>query len=184
MGGYNKMTEELKPNPNTELIELMRQREVRDAREYERVEAERATAKEEHGRRVEVRKAGDKYYWTELHARQARCDHRKGTSGSGPKAKHIDYDVSRHVFANGVTQIKCLKCKHKSLPGDTKALCHGSMDSYVLNLKSKKGPHLPNPTKLSYADWYNMTLEENTTNRETRAEIITKAPEMPILTEA
>lgn len=170
------MTEQLKQQPD-ELLELMRRREEREAKEFNRIESERAAEKEAHERRVLVRMEGDKFYWTELHKRQSRCDHRKGTAGPGPKAKHIDYMVSRHVFANGVTQIKCLKCKHKSFPGDTKQLCHGSMDAFIANTKSKKGPQLPNPTKLSYNDFYNMTLEENTTNKETRAEIVTQGPQ-------
>jgi len=163
--------------PDNELLDLMRKREERESKEAARLETERADAKEAHERRVITRMEGDKFYWTQLHARQARCDHRKGTSGPGPKAKHIDYMVSRHTFVNSVTVIKCLKCRHRSFPGDTKALCHGSMDAYIANMKAKHGPQLPNPTKLSYNDFYNMTLEENTTNKETRAEIITQGPQ-------
>ena len=166
------------PEQDNELLALMRKREEREAREADRLDGERQNAKEDHDRRVIVRMEGDKYYWSQLHLKQSRCDHRKGTAGPGPKAKHIDYMVSAHTFANSVTQIKCLKCKHKSFPGDTKALCHGSMDAFVANTKSKKGPQLPNPTKLSYNDFYNMTLEENTTNKPTRAEIVTKGPEL------
>lgn len=164
--------------PGNELVELMRKREERESKEFERQEGERKEQRDAHDRRVISRMEGDKFYWTEMFDRQSRCDHRKGTSGPGPKAKHIDYNVSRHVFANGVTQIKCLKCKHKSFPGDTQSLCHGSMDAYIANTKSGKGPQLKNPTKRSYNDFYNMTLEENTTNKETRAEIVTKGPQL------
>jgi hypothetical protein len=171
------MTDELKQQPN-ELLELMRSREQREAREFEERQEEKRVRTEEHSRRVETRKRGDKFYWTQLFQTQSRCDHRKGTSGPGPKTKEIDFMVSRHTFANGLTQIKCLKCKHKSFPGDTKALCHGSMEAYLENTKSKKGPQLQNPTKLSYNDFYNMTLEENTTNTPSRAEMLTKGPEL------
>ena len=156
----------------------MRKREERESKEADRLEAERKQKNEDHERRVMSRMEGDKFDWTQLHLRQSRCDHRKGTAGPGPKAKHVDYMVSRHTFVNQVTVIKCLKCKHKSFPGDTKTLCHGSMDAYVANVKSKKGPQLPNPTKLSYNDFHQFTLEENTTNKETRAEILTQGPQL------
>jgi hypothetical protein len=171
------MTDDLKqPQPN-DLLELMRKRELREAQEFEERQESKRAEKESHDRRVETRKAGDTFYWTELFKAQSRCDHRKGTSGAGPKSKVVDYMVSRHTFVNGVTPIKCLKCKHRAFPGDTKALCHGSMDAYIANTKAKKGPQLPNPTKLSYSDWYTMTLEENTTNKPSRAEMLMPAAE-------
>lgn len=173
------MTEQFKQplDPNIELIELMRAREKREAREAEIREKDRIEVAEAHERRVEVRKAGDQFYWDQLHLKQSQCDHRKGTAGPGPKAKHIDYMVSRHVFANSVTQIKCLKCKHRSFPGDTKEKCHGTMENFMANRKAKRPPQLPNLTRLSYNEFYNMTLEENTSNKETRAEIITAGPQ-------
>jgi hypothetical protein len=174
------MNEETKSN-SERLLEIMIQKEAREEKEYLAREAERIQLKEDHQRRVETRKAGDAFGWEQDFKRKANCDHRKGTSGPGPKAKHIDYDISRHVFANGVTQIKCLKCRHRAFPGDTKEKCHGTMDNYVANVRAKKGPQLPNPTKRSYQDWHVMTLEENTTNKETRAEIITQAPQLPTL---
>jgi hypothetical protein len=171
------MTDDLKQSPN-ELLDLMRAREKREAQEFEEKQEEKRVRTEEHNRRVDTRKRGDAFGWKQLFDTQSRCDHRKGTSGPGPKTKVLDYNVSRHAFANGVTYIKCLKCKHKAFPGDTKAMCHGSMDAYTENLKSKKGPQLPNPTKLSYNDWYVMTLEENTTNTPSRAEMLTRGPEV------
>jgi hypothetical protein len=171
------MTDDLKPQPN-ELLELMRAREQREAQQFAEAQEEKRASKEQHERRVETRKRGDQFYWTELFKTQSRCDHRKGTSGPGPKTKEIDYMVSRYTFANGITQIKCLKCKHKSFPGDTKAVCHGSMENYFANVKAKKGPQLQNPTKLSYNDFYNMTLEENTTNTPGRAEMVTQGPQI------
>lgn len=172
------MTEDLKqqPNENAELLKLMRQREEREAKIFAEQQAEKQELKAAHDRRVAVRKAGDKYYWEQLYLNQSRCDHRKGTQGPGPKTKELDYMVSRHTFNNGVTQIKCLKCKHKAFPGDTKAMCYGSMEAYWADRKDKKGPQQKNPTKLSYNDWYNMTLEENTTNKPSRAEMVTQGP--------
>lgn len=173
------MTDESKQPLSTEekLLAIMAKREERESAEAERVAAQRADTEAAHERRVDARKAGDKFVWDELYKTQARCDHKKGTSGAGPKTKITDYMVSRHVFANGLTQIKCLKCKHKSYPGDTKQLCHGSMDAYYANVAAKRGPQLPNPTKLSYNDFHIMTLEENTTNKPSRAEMLTQGPQ-------
>lgn len=169
------MTEPL--STEEKLFQIMAKREARESAEAERLAAERADIEAAHQRRVDARKAGDKFIWDELFKTQSRCDHRKGTSGPGPKTKEVDYMVSRHVFANGVTQIKCLKCKHKAFPGDSKQLCHGSMEAYFANTKAKQGPKLQNPTKLSYNDWHIMTLEENTTNKPSRAEMLTQGPQ-------
>jgi len=166
------MNDEKKPTSDAQLLELMRLRELREAEEYSEKKQKQAAEKESYEFRRQRRLEGDRYTETQTLMRQSKCDHRKGTSGSGPKARHIDYMVSFHTFANGLQQIKCLKCKAKVHPGDTNA-------ALTVNGEEHKN-HIFNPFTgkpgLGWEDAFKMTLEENTTNKLSRAEIITRAP--------
>jgi hypothetical protein len=163
------MTDNLQSQDN-ELLKLMRAREEREAREADRQERERVELAKAKDFRRERRVSIESFEREMAFKRKAACDHRKGTSGH-PKWKHVDYDISVHTFANGVTVIKCLKCKHKSFPGDTKELTAGTMENLMA-----KGKKVPNPTKLSYSDFYKMS-QDDTTNTPTRAEMITQGPQ-------
>ena len=164
------MNEQTKLTPDQELLELMRRKELREAKEYDRLESERAEAKANYESRRNTQIEGDRQVFISAAQWQARCDHRKGTGGK-KKWRHIDYNLSRFTFPNGLTQIKCLKCRFKAYPGDTAELCSYTMENYL-----KGGKKVPNPSKLSYAQWYTMTLDENTTNTEARSEMVTQGP--------
>lgn len=167
--------------PNDRLLALMEQREKREQAQFEREEKEREQKKNDRDARLMNQMEQDAYVWTALAKMQSVCDHRKGTGlwpgkkPPGPKAKHIDYMISMHTFAGGVTYIKCLKCKHKAFRGDTREMCAGTMDNFI-----QKGKKVPNPTKLGWEDWFSMSQEENTTNKNSRAEVITSAPELNV----
>lgn len=160
------------------MLVLMRKREEREAREAEKRELAELADMERKDFVKQARQKTEKFEWDQAQKVQSLCDHRKGTSGKGPKARHIDYDISVHTFNNGVMYVKCLKCKHKSFPGDSRELCAGTMDNFI-----RKGKKVPNPTKKSYNDWMLMAQEENTTNRPSTAEIITAKP-TPMMIEA
>lgn len=164
------MPENTPLSTESEMLRLMKLREEREARREEKEELAAMKAAEEYEAKVERRKSGDKYMQTQLEMKQFKCDHRKGTSGSGRKFKHIDYMVNRNTFQNGVTRIKCEKCRFKWFPGDTKENAAGTME----NCLAKK--RFPNPTRLSYAEAWAMTNEENTTNTPSRAEMVTTGP--------
>lgn len=162
--------EQPKLAPDQEMLALLRKREEREAREFEQKELQRLEAEENLALRKQRRADGDRQMWDAAMAWQSRCDHRKGTSGK-KKWRHIDYDIGRHTFQNGLTVVKCFKCRFRSFPGDTREQC-----SYT-DANFKNGVKVPNPTKLSYKDWYTMTLDENTTNTETRSEMVTQGPQ-------
>jgi hypothetical protein len=156
---------------NEELLKLMRAREERESREAGFRDLERQKVEEEHEARVQRRKTGDAYMATEEAFRQSKCDHRKGTAGSGRKFKIVDYMMNRNTFQNGVTRIKCEKCRFRWFPGDTKEFVAGTMENCL-----KKIRKTPNPTRLSYNEVWGMTNEENTTNTPSRAEMVTTGP--------
>lgn len=161
------MTDQLQPNER--LLKIMEARELRESRESERLELERMEKEANHELRVTTQVTADNQMWDTLALNQSRCDHRKGTSGK-KKWKHIDFNVNRHILPNGVTRIKCMKCVYKAFPGDTAEKCSYTLENFMKSIK------VPNPTKLSYAQWYEMTLDENTTNTETRSEMVTQGP--------
>jgi len=163
------MTEPL--NPSSEFLDLLRKQVELQAKEANRLEEERLTAAIEHEARVERRKQGDAYQASQETLAQSRCDHRKGTSGRGRKFKIVDYMMNRNTFQNGVTRIKCEKCHFKWFPRDTKEFVAGTMENCLKNIRK-----IPNPTKLSYIEAWNMTNEENTTNTPSRAEMVTSGP--------
>jgi len=160
--------------PDKEMLELLRAREKREAAIFEKQQKQELADEQARQFRKDTRKKNEEFEWGQIYKAQSLCDHRKGTSKS-PKAKHIDYDVFRHTFANRVVVVKCLKCKHKSFPGDTKEKCWGTMDNYTRGDRSKM---VKNPTRLSYAEWVAMTTEDNTTNKPSSAEIVTEGPQL------
>ena len=149
-----------------ELLKLMRAREEREARIFAQQEKERQEREANLLLRINRRKEGDAYELKMAIARQARCDHRKGTSGSGKKFKVVDYNLSRYTFQNGATRIKCEKCRMKWFKGDTK--------EFLVPAAGRNSERIPNHTKLSYADVWRM-CDEDSTNTSGRAEIVTTA---------
>lgn len=174
MGGSMNQDPNYKPanvlSADQEMLHLLRKREEREAKQFEQDERKRIDAEENHKLRVESQKVNDAYPFTMALQWQAKCDHRKGTGGK-KKWRHIDYNVNRHTFPNGLTVIKCLKCKFRAFPGDTKDKCSYTLDNF------KAGSKVPNPTKKAYSEWYEMTMDENTTNTETRSEMVTQGPQ-------
>lgn len=164
------MNEPSKLTPDMELLDLMRKKELREAMEFERQQEERRSAKENYELRKHRQSVNDSQVFEAAASWQARCDHRKGTRGK-KKWRHVDFDVSLHVFPNGLGRVKCNKCRFMAFPGDTEKMC-----SYT-HANFQAGKKVPNPSRLSYAKWLDMTLEENTTNTSTRSEMITKGPE-------
>lgn len=156
--------------PDQELLDLMRKKELREAKEYERKEGERAEAKANFTLRKNRQIENDRQVDIAAANWQARCDHRKGTSGK-KKWRHTDYMVERHTFPSGIVRIKCQKCRFKAFPGDTKEKCAYTLQNFMDGIK------VPNPTRLAYSNWYTMTLDENTTNTETRSEMVTQGPQ-------
>jgi hypothetical protein len=164
------MTESLQPNER--LLKIMEARELREAEKFAIDQAERAEKEKNHAYRVGSQKQADAQYWISLTDWQRRCDHRKGTSGK-KKWRHVDNHVGRHIFQNGTVQIKCFKCRFKWYPGDTKEVCSFFLDNYM---KGKNRVKFENPTGMSYEEAYTMTLDENTTNTETRSEVVVQVP--------
>jgi hypothetical protein len=174
MGESKKMNDQQNRslNPDQEMLDLMRKREVREARLFEQQELARKEQEDNFNLRRQRQAENDKQVFEAALSWQAKCDHRKGTGGK-KKWRHIDFMVSRHTFPNGVVQIKCMKCRFKAFPGDTQEMCSYTFENYM---KGNKKKMVPNPTGYSYAQWYQMTLDENTTNTETRAEMVTQGP--------
>lgn len=158
--------------PDQELLDLMRKKELREAKEFERKEVERAAAETHFESKKNRQIEADTQVDIAAVAWQSRCDHRKGTAGK-KKWRHVDYMVDRHTLPNGTVRIRCQKCRFRAFPGDTKETCSYTLANFMLGAKRVK---IKNPTRLSYSDWYQMTLDENTTNTETRSEMVTQGP--------
>lgn len=161
------MTDQLQPNDR--LLKIMEARELREAKKFEIDEAKRRAEEDNYAVRVLRQEQNDHEMWNAVMLWQSKCDHRKGTTGK-KKWKHIDYMVDRHTLQNGTTRIKCQKCRFKAFPGDTAEKCSYTLENFM------KGIKVVNPTRLSYAEWYKLTLDENTTNTETRSEMVTQGP--------
>jgi hypothetical protein len=159
-------------SPNEKLLKIMEAREMREAQRFAQEQAEREERENNRKARIATQVEQDKQVFIAAAEWQSRCDHRKGTGGK-KKWRHVDYMISRHTFQNGLTQIKCQKCRMKWYPGDTAEVCSYTMQNYLLGKNKVK---YVNPTKLSYAKAYEMTLDENTTNTETRSEMVTQGP--------
>jgi hypothetical protein len=163
------MTDQLQPND--ELLKIMRARELREAQRFEQEQAERQEKELGRKQRIATQVEQDKQVFIAAAEWQAKCDHRKGTSGK-KKWKHIDYMLSKHTFQNGVVQFKCLKCRFRAFPGDTREACSYNFENFM---KGKNKVKYPNPTGLSYADWFRM-FQDDTTNSETRSEMVVAGP--------
>src|ERR1700735_421994 len=109
------MTDQPNFSPSEELIELMRRKELREAKEFEKKEAQEREAKENYELRLMRQQESDEQAEIAKISWQSRCDHRKGTGGK-KKWRHVDYMVERHTFQNGLTRIKCQKCRFKAFP--------------------------------------------------------------------
>lgn len=162
------MTDNL--SPNDKLLALMEARERREAAIWAKQQEEELKKELDYEAKVNRRKSGDQYHQQQLEIRMSRCDHRKGTTGK-KKFKVLDYMLSRYTFQNGVMRIKCDKCKMRWFPGDTDLLCAGTIENYL-----KKIRKIANPTKLSYAQAWTLSSDDNTTNTPARAEMVTNAP--------
>lgn len=163
------MTDQQKLTPDQELLELMRRKEEREAKQWAKQLAKETQQEEHHDYLVKRQQTADSQEWEAAMSWQARCDHRKGTAGK-KKWRHVDYMIGIHTLPSGIQRINCQKCRFRAYPGDTADKCSYTLDNFM------KGIKVPNPTRLSYAKWYEMTLEENTTNTPTRSEMLTKGP--------
>lgn len=139
-----------------EMLELARRRELREAKSAEAQEAKEEEATKHYNSKLTARQKADAERAQIAVLKQSKCDHRKGTSHK-PKAKHIDYDMSRHTFHNNVTRVKCNKCQMKWFKGDT--------EKELIRDRKK----IPNHTGISYEQAFEMADSENTTNFPSKA---------------
>ena len=135
---------------SSELLDLMRQREIRESREYlqrKKQEALAEQAREESLTRMQA-------IWAQAAEtraiKYARCDHLHGKVGHGYVAPKIrTYILGKHIFPDGTVRIKCEKCGMKWYRTDTK-------DTLI-----RDGQKLPNPTHLSFEDAFNLYRESD-----------------------
>lgn len=152
-------------NEDSELLQLMRARELREARAAEREAAleERALAqiveKRARARATYLQSQDIKF------KKWSNCDHTRGKTGRGfkslPKAIR-GLMINLHEFPNGDRRLKCERCGAKwwhyvrgfKIDGQ---VWHEDTQEYLI----RDGELLPNPTGKSYKDVLQMFMEDD-----------------------
>ncbi len=139
-------------------VELQLKREEREARREEKEMAEMLAKEIEYNRKRANRIRSETDEAEKIFAKQATCDHRKGTTGKVP-TRIVDYHLSVFTFVGNKVRIRCNKCGFKWYQFDR------SQD-YIIRDKQK----LPNPTKMTFNDAFKLTIRGNTSNQPARSE--------------